>query len=91
MTQSFSTHHHLNPVILSKYRKVKWVFAVYEGIEIKEIYLLRHKQLKPYFTYWETKSNINNKDINNPKIPLKFVRENGKLIFKMPIDKQLIR
>lgn len=91
LTQSFSTHHHLNPVILSKYRKVKWVFAVYEGIEIKEVYLMRHKQLEPYFTSWETKWNLNKKDINNPKIPLKFVRQNGKLIFKMPEDKQLFK
>jgi hypothetical protein len=43
LTQSFSTHHHLNPIILSKYRKVKWVFAVYEGIEIKEVYLMTPK------------------------------------------------
>jgi hypothetical protein len=31
LTQSFSTHHHMNPVIIGKYRKVKWCFAVYEG------------------------------------------------------------
>jgi transcriptional regulator with XRE-family HTH domain len=91
LTQSFSTHHHLNPIILSKYRKVKWVFAVYEGIEIKEVYLMTPKQLEPYFTAWETKWNSTKKDINNPKIPLKFVRQNGKLVFKMSADKQLGR
>lgn len=31
-TKSFSTHHHLNPVILAKYRQVDWFFAIYEGM-----------------------------------------------------------
>lgn len=39
--KSISTHHHLNPVILAKYRKVGWVFAIYEGIELRSIYRLR--------------------------------------------------
>lgn len=91
LTQSFSTHHHLNPTILAKYRLVDWIFAVYEGIEIKEVYLMAPAQLEPYFTAWETKWNANGKDINNPKIPLKYVRANGKLLFKTPDDKQLSR
>ena len=37
-TAQFTTHHHLNPVIIAKYRKVDWIFATYEGIELKEIY-----------------------------------------------------
>ena len=28
LTKSFSTHHHMNPTIIGKYRKVRWVFAV---------------------------------------------------------------
>lgn len=31
LTSSFSTHHHMNPAIIAKYRKVNWIFAVYEG------------------------------------------------------------
>jgi len=27
LTRSFSTHHHLNPTILAKYRQVDWVMA----------------------------------------------------------------
>ena len=34
LTKSFSTHHHMNPVIINKYRKVDWIFAVYEGIKL---------------------------------------------------------
>jgi hypothetical protein len=79
LTRSISTHHHLNPVILGKYRKVDWVFAVYEGIELKSLYLLRGAQLEPYFSKWERKwHDTGRKDINNPKIPLSFVTEHGK-------------
>lgn len=81
-TQSFSTHHHLNPVILAKYRKVDWFFAVYEGIEIREIYRMKPTDLEAYFTAWESKWHASGgKDINNPKIPVKFVRASGKLVY----------
>lgn len=78
LTQSYSTHHHLNPVILGKYRKVAWIFAAYEGIELKRIYRMTAKKLEPYFQKWEMKWHADGgKDINNPKIPLKFVEEHG--------------
>lgn len=83
LTKSFSTHHHMNPVIIEKYRKVDWIFAVYRGIEILEIYKLTPKDLEPYFSQWEKKwYRDGNRDINNPKIPLKFVREVGQLLFE---------
>jgi hypothetical protein len=82
LTPSFSTHHHLNPTILAKYRKVSWYFAVYHGIEIQEIYLMSAAALEPYFTAWEAKWHARGgKDINNPKIPVKFVRQHGKRVF----------
>jgi hypothetical protein len=49
LTRSFSTHHHMNPVIIAKYRQVKWCFAVYEGIELQAVYLMEPAQLEPYF------------------------------------------
>ena len=52
LTKSFSTHHHMNPVIIKKYRKVNWIFAVYEGIELVEIYKLTPAQLKPFYKKW---------------------------------------
>ena len=83
LTTSFSTHHHMNPIIIEKYRKVDWIFAVYRGIEILEIYKLTPTDLEPYYSKWETKwHNDGGKDINNPKIPLKHVREVGKLLFE---------
>ncbi len=83
LTSSFSTHHHLNPIILGKYRQVHaWYFSIYRGIELVEIYRMVPKDLEPYFTAWEAKWNLNQKDINNPKIPAQFVRDHGTLVFE---------
>ncbi len=83
LTKSFSTHHHMNPVIIEKYRKVDWIFAVYRGIEILEIYKLTPENLEPYYKKWENKWHEDGgKDINNPKISLKYVRRVGKLLFE---------
>lgn len=89
LTKSFSTHHHMNPDIIKKYRKVDWVFAVYEGIELKEIHILKPIDLKFYYDKWEKKwHDDGGKDINNPKIPLKYVRENGNLIYEEKDDEE---
>ncbi len=83
LTRSFSTHHHMNPVIIKKYRKVNWIFAVYEGIELVDIYKLTPHQLEPYYKKWVRKwRDDGSKDINNPKIPLSYVKEKGELLFR---------
>lgn len=88
LTKSFSTHHHMNPAIIEKYRQVDWVFAVYEGIELKEIYLLKPSDIEPYYSRWEEKwHESGGKDINNPKIPLKYVRDVGTLLYTEKHDK----
>ena len=83
LTKSFSTHHHMNPVIIEKYRKVDWIFAVYEGIRLLSIYQLTPSDLEFYYTKWEEKWNKDGgRDINNPKISLKYVMEHGIRIYK---------
>lgn len=84
LTKSFSTNHHMNPAIISKYKKVDWIFAVYNGIELIEIYHLKPHDLEIYFYKWEKKwFDDNKKDINNPKIPVSHVRKTGKLIYRI--------
>jgi transcriptional regulator with XRE-family HTH domain len=84
LTQSFSTHHHLNPTIVGKYRQVDWYFAVYEGIELIALYKLPAEKLEPYFLKWEKQwHESGGKDINNPKIPLKFVESVGTIIHEV--------
>lgn len=83
LTKSFSTHHHMNPTIIAKYRRVDWIFAVYQGIELQQIFLLTPAQMEPFYSKWEKKwHDDGGKDINNPKIPLSYVQNNGRLIFE---------
>jgi hypothetical protein len=92
LTSSFSTHHHLNPTILKKYRAVKgWYFSIYRGIEVIKIYRMQPKQLeKDYFSRWESKwHTAGGKDINNPKIPVEFVENNGDLVYSDPVNNRL--
>lgn len=89
-----STHHHLNHVILKKYRSVPWMISIYNHIELKEIYLMSPAQLEPVFKGWEDHLNgkkifrgkrVPKKDsLNNPKIPIYFIREHGTLVYPFP-------
>lgn len=82
LTRSFSTHHHMNPVIIAKYRQVDWIFGVYQNITLGAIYLLTPEKMEPYYTKWEEKWHADGgKDINNPKIPLTYVVEVGELLW----------
>lgn len=86
LTRSFSTHHHMNPKIIAKYRKVDWIFAVYRHIELQAIYLLKPADLEKYYAKWESDWHTRGKrDINNPKIPLRYVAEKGKLLYGGPL------
>ncbi|MEZ4708573.1 MAG: hypothetical protein R3A44_15295 [Caldilineaceae bacterium] len=82
LTRSFSTHHHMNPGIIEKYRQVDWIFAVYRGIELEAIHQLTPQNLEPYFTKWERAwHERGGRDINNPKISLTFVMQTGTLLY----------
>ena len=85
LTRSFSTHHHMNPVIISKYRQVDWIFAVYEGIKLLSIHKLTPSDLETYYARWEKRwYESGGQDINNPKIPLRYVLDNGNLLYEAP-------
>jgi Restriction endonuclease PvuII len=90
LQKQVTTHHHLNPVILGKYRQVDWIFAVYKNIQLICIYMMTPEDLEPLFTKWEAKWHADGgKDINNPKIPLDFVVKHGKLLHgEVPILKR---
>ena len=91
-TQSFSTHHHMNPIIIAKYRKVPWIFATYEGIELRDIWRLTPHDMEHWYTQWEEKWHRDGgKDINNPKVPLTYVRNHGHHVFSNPDGGPIIR
>lgn len=88
LVSGFSTNHHTTHDIIAKYRQVPWSFAIYQGIRLVEIYVMRSEQLEPLFHAWEEKLHTK-EHLNNPKIPIKFVRQNGTRIFpygENPVD-----
>ena len=90
LTMSFSTHHHMNPAIIAKYRKVPWIFAIYHNIALQEVYILQPADLETFYEKWETKWHADGgKDINNPKIPVSFVREHGRNLFFLEVEVEL--
>lgn len=85
LTRSFSTHHHMNPTIISKYRLVPWIFAIYRNITLQAVYLLQPQDLEDKYNEWENKWYSNgNKDLNNPKIPVTYVMQKGTLLWGIP-------
>lgn len=82
LTKGFSTHHHMNPVIIGKYRQVPWIFAIYRNITIQAIYRLEPGNMEPFYEAWEEKWHADGgKDINNPKVPVSYVMKVGQLIY----------
>lgn len=83
ISRGVTTHHHLNLGILAKYRAVRaWYIALYDGITLQHIYRLTPAELGPVFAKWEEKLQAtNNAPLNNPKIPIRFVRERGTLVY----------
>lgn len=85
LQKQFSTHHHLNPVIIAKYRQVSWYFAVYRGIELQVIYLMTPQAMEPHYRKWEaTLAQPGRVHINNPKVPLKDVMRDGQQVYLAP-------
>jgi Restriction endonuclease PvuII len=82
LQKQVTTHHHLNPTILEKYRQVDWIFAVYRNIELLCIYIMKPEELEPLFSKWEKKwHDHGGRDINNPKVSLDFVVRHGTLLY----------
>lgn len=90
-SRGVTTHHHLNLGILAKYRAVHaWYVSLYEGIVLQEIYRLPPADLEPVFAVWEQRLvNSGNAPLNNPKIPIRFVREVGTLVYPSSVHEEL--
>jgi transcriptional regulator with XRE-family HTH domain len=80
-SRGITTHHHLNKDIIEKYRAVKaWYIAIYEGVELKQIYRVEPANLDPLFTKWERQVEVKG-SLNNPKIPMRFVKQ-GECVYQ---------
>jgi hypothetical protein len=82
LTRGFSTHHHMNPAIIAKYRRVPWIFAIYRHITLESVYMLEREEMEHWYALWEMKWHADGgKDINNPKIPVTYVVKQGALLW----------
>ena len=94
LTRSFSTNHHTNLERIAVFRQERWLFSSYKGIILQEVYVVNPRHLEVYFSKWEQSvkekiaSNNENAHLNNPKIPLKYVKEVGIKVYpvSVPID-----
>lgn len=77
-----TTHHHMTKEIIEKYRTVTWYIGLYEGIKLTEIWKVHPSKLEKLFAAWERWiDDHNGQPRNNPKIPLRYVRE-GERVYK---------
>ena len=82
LQNQFTTHHHMNPTIIAKYRKVDWFFAPFMGIELQAIFRMKPADMEVFYSKWETKWHADGgKDINNPKIPLSHIMKLGEVVW----------
>ena len=85
LTKGFSTHHHMNPGLVAKYRRVPWVFAIYRNITLESVYIVDQQRMETWYSKWDAKWHADGgKDINNPKIPVTYVMEHGVLKYGTP-------
>lgn len=94
LTRGFSTNHHTNLERIAVFRQERWLFSVYRGIALQEVYAVSPVALEEYFSKWEETvqekiaGHNENAHLNNPKIPLKFVQQVGIKVYPVetPID-----
>jgi hypothetical protein len=80
-----TTEHTLTQTNIDRYRATfLWIVAVFDQAQPEVIYEIPPGKLEPYFAQWEAKLAEQGQPlggapnhINNPKIPLKFIRDHG--------------
>lgn len=80
-TTGFSTNHHLTKKTIAEYRKRRWVFAMYDDITLTEAYLVEAADMEPIFQKWEAALGGKRDHLNNPKVPMDFVRDIGTVMY----------
>ena len=91
LVTGFSTNHHTNLERIAIFRQENWLFSIYRGIKLQEVYALSAEMLEPFFDKWETQvrakmaTGTENPHLNNPKIPIKYVVQNGIRVYPFSI------
>jgi hypothetical protein len=78
-----SSHESNHPCQISEGGLGVWLFM--RELSCRQFTSMKPTALEPYFSKWESKwHESGGKDINNPKIPVKFVVEHGELVYQKP-------
>ncbi|GAX02058.1 restriction endonuclease [Secundilactobacillus silagei] len=85
----FSTDHHATHELLQRFNSVPWLFSFYAGIHLQEMYVLSPGGLSKWTEHQrnhldERIREGKGKSLNNPKIPIKYVKKHGTKIFPFP-------
>jgi hypothetical protein len=97
---SITTEHTLTQTNIDRYRQVfLWIIAVFDQARPEAIYEISPAKLEPYFAAWEAKLLTQGQavggapnHINNPKIPWKYVVQNGLQVWPprdIPLPRQI--
>lgn len=78
-----TTEHTLRQANIERFRRTNsWLIGVFAGCRPLEFWQVPTGRLETFFSEWEQKlAQAPNQEINNPKIPLKFIRETGHLVW----------
>ena len=87
----FVTDHHTTYELLNRFNSIPWLFSIYHGIHLEEMYVISPGKLNDWVEH--QKKNLDqkkddNKTLNNPKIPVKYVKKNGIKVY--PVDGKMI-
>lgn len=81
--RGFSTDHHTTFELLDRFNSVPWLFSIYRGTKLDSIYITSPGDLSDWID--KQKNLLTSKGVgahlNNPKIPIKFVKTHGKLFY----------
>ncbi|BEI48662.1 hypothetical protein AWA2013_00680 [Lactiplantibacillus plantarum] len=87
----FVTDHHTTYELLDRFNSIPWLFSIYHGIQLQEMYVISPGKLDDWVKHQREnldKREPDNKTLNNPKIPIKYVKNNGVKVY--PIDGKMI-
>ncbi len=79
--KGFSTSNRMKAKTIERFRRRRWVLALFDGIELVEVFLVHPVMFEAFFADWERTISAD-VQLNNPKIPVKFVREIGVLLYR---------
>lgn len=79
--KAFSTCSRMSREVCARYAaNCRFGFSIYDTTDLQQIYVMDSPMLKPLIDKWSKKL-LEKKHLNNPKIPLSFVKEHGYKIF----------